>query len=219
MSDPTYPLFPIFAFLGFILALIPLPWHFEAWNSATCYYMIWASLACLNKFVNAVVWANNALDPAPVWCDISTRIIIGASVGIPAASLCINRRLYLIARLHAISVTRAEKRRAILVDSLICVLFPIICMVLAYVVQGHRFNIYEEIGCYPAIYNTLLAYFLVNWWPIVLGVISAVYCVLSLRAFALRRAQFNQFLAANKSLAGATSGSWPWRRPSSCSRS
>lgn len=47
---------------------------------------------------------------------------------------------------------------------------------LAYVVQGHRFNIYEEIGCYPAIYNTLLAYFLVNWWPIVLGVISAVYC-------------------------------------------
>lgn len=126
MSDPTYPLFPIFAFLGFILALIPLPWHFEAWNSATCYYMIWASLACLNKFVNAVVWANNALDPAPVWCDIcqyqilsleicnayfgiiATRIIIGASVGIPAASLCINRRLYLIARLHAISVTRAE---------------------------------------------------------------------------------------------------------------
>ncbi|KAI0920339.1 hypothetical protein AcV5_010105 [Taiwanofungus camphoratus] len=198
MSDPTYPLFPVFAFLGFVLALVPLSWHLEAWNSATCYYMIWASLACFNKFVNSVVWANSALNPAPIWCDISTRIIIGASVGIPAASLCINRRLYLIARVHAVSVTRAEKRRAILVDSLVCVLFPIVCMVLAYIVQGHRFNVYEEIGCYPAIYNTLPAYFLVNWWPVVLGVISAVYCSLSLRAFALRRAQFHEFLSSNK---------------------
>jgi len=199
MADPTYPLFPVFAFLGFVLALVPLPWHLQSWNSATCYYMIWASLACLNKFINSVVWADNALNPAPVWCDISTRIIIGASVGIPAASLCINRRLYLIAKVHAVSVTKADKRRSILIDSLICVLFPMLCMALAYIVQGHRYNIYEEIGCYPSIYNALPAYFLVNWWPIVLGLISAVYCFLSLRAFALRRAQFMQFLSSNQS--------------------
>ncbi|CCM02274.1 uncharacterized protein FIBRA_04359 [Fibroporia radiculosa] len=199
MSDPTYPVFPIFAFLGFTLALMPIPWHLEAWNSATCYYMIWASLACLNKFVNSLIWANNILDIAPVWCDISTRIIIGASVGIPAASLCINRRLYLIARVQAVSITTAEKKRAIFIDSIFCVLFPIICMVLAYVVQGHRYNIYEEIGCYPAIYNTIAAYFLVNWWPVVLGLISAVYCVLSLKAFTARRAQFKQFLTSGQS--------------------
>ncbi|KAH9943675.1 pheromone A receptor-domain-containing protein, partial [Amylocystis lapponica] len=178
---PSVPLFPIFAFIGFVLALVPLPWHFEAWNSATCYYMIWASLACLNQFVNSVVWANNALNPAPIWCDISTRIIIGASVGLPAASLCINRRLYNIARVQTVMVTAAEVSAC------------------SYVVQGHRFNIYEDIGCYPAIYNTLLAYFLVNWWPIVLGLISAVYCILSLRAFALRRAQFKEFLSSNNS--------------------
>ncbi|KAH9911223.1 fungal pheromone STE3G-protein-coupled receptor [Fomitopsis serialis] len=197
-SDPSYPLFPIFAFCGFVLAIVPLPWHLEALNSATCYYMIWASLACLNKFVNSLVWANNALDSAPIWCDVSTRIIIGASVGIPAASLCINRRLYLIARMGATTVTKAEKRRAILVDTLICVLFPIICMAFAFIVQGHRFNIYEEIGCYPDIYNTIAAYFLVNWWPVVLGLISACYCVLSLRSFYLRRAQFREFLSSSK---------------------
>ncbi|KAI0944381.1 pheromone B alpha 3 receptor [Taiwanofungus camphoratus] len=96
--------------------------------------MIWTSIACLNQFVNSVVWSSNVLNVALIWCDISTRITIGASVGIPAASLCINRRLYKIARLHAVTVTRSEKRRAILIDTLICVLFPIICMVFAYIV-------------------------------------------------------------------------------------
>ena len=70
-SDPTYPLLPVFAFLGFIVALIPLPWHLQAWNAGTCVYMIWASFACLIQFVNAIVWRDTALDYAPVWCDIS----------------------------------------------------------------------------------------------------------------------------------------------------
>ena len=70
MFDVTYPLFPIAAALGFVAVLTPLPWHLEAWNSGTCYYMIWVALACLNQFVNSVVWANDALNRAPVWCDI-----------------------------------------------------------------------------------------------------------------------------------------------------
>ncbi|EIW56740.1 fungal pheromone STE3G-protein-coupled receptor [Trametes versicolor FP-101664 SS1] len=199
MVDPTYPLFPLFAFLGFVLALVPLPWHLEAWNSATCYYMMWASLACLNEFVNCVVWARDAIDHAPAWCEISTRLTIAASVGIPAASMCINQRLYNISRVQAVMVTRAEKQRAVLIDSLICVLFPIIVVALSYIVQGHRYNILQELGCFPALYNTLLTYFLVNWWPLVLGLIASVYCVLSLLEFNRRRAQFNEFLASKSS--------------------
>lgn len=154
----------------------------------------------------------------------ATRIYIGASVGIPAASLCINRRLYKIARMHAVAVTRSEvrrlllvvrnlltitlqKRRAILIDSLICVAFPLVCIALcegqsridhsranvivAYIVQGHRFNIFEIIGCFPAIYNTVPAYPLVYMWPVAIGTVSAVYCSTS-RAIQL-------FLSANDS--------------------
>nr|AYF56466.1 pheromone receptor [Coriolopsis trogii] len=199
MVDPTYPLYPVFAFLGFFLALVPLPWHLEAWNSATCYYMLWASLSCLNQFVNAVVWARDAIDHAPVWCEISTRITIAASVGLPAASMCINQRLYNIARVQAVMITKAEKRRAVMIDTLICVLFPIIVVALSYVVQGHRYNILEELGCFPALYNTLLTYFLVNWWPLVFAFIASIYCALSLVAFNRRRAQFNEFLSSRKS--------------------
>ncbi|RDB18294.1 Pheromone B alpha 3 receptor [Hypsizygus marmoreus] len=198
--DPTYPLYPVFTFLGFLLVLIPLPWHLQSWNSGTCFYMMWASIACLNQFVNSVVWHGNALNTSPIWCEISIRIIMGASVGLPAASLCINRRLYSIASVRAVNVTRAEKSRAILIDSLICVLFPILYITWQYVIQGHRFNVLEDIGCYPALYNTLLAYFLSGMWPILIGLISMVYCILSLRCFVRQRIQFNQFLSANKSL-------------------
>lgn len=81
---------------------------------------------------------------------------------------------------------------------------------------GHRFDIYEEIGCYPAIYNVWLAYPLVLCWPIAIGLVSAVYCCkslvlillhktnlnlgLTLRAFWKRRPEFQILLAANSSM-------------------
>lgn len=78
-------------FIGFVLCMIPLPWHLEglyilplphtlsdapsdiAWNTGTCLYMIWTGLACLNQFINSVAWNTGVLDKAPVWCDICTR--------------------------------------------------------------------------------------------------------------------------------------------------
>ena len=70
MLGPLYPLFPIASFLGFFLVLLPLPWHLEAWNSGTCYYMMWTALACLNRFINSIMWANDAINRAPIFCDI-----------------------------------------------------------------------------------------------------------------------------------------------------
>ncbi|KAI0656224.1 STE3-domain-containing protein [Cubamyces menziesii] len=198
--DPTWPAYPIVSFLGFVIVLIPLPWHLQAWNSGTCYYMIWTALGCLNEFVNSVIFAQTAVNVAPVWCDISTRIIIGQSVGIPIASLCVSRRLYNISRVSSVMVTRAEKRRVILQDTLLCVLFPIICMVLSYIVQGHRFNVFENLGCYPAIYNTLPTYFLVYMWPILIGLVSSVYCIMSLVMLFKRHNQFREFLQSGSAL-------------------
>jgi pheromone a factor receptor len=124
--DPTYPLFPVFSFIGFVLCLIPLPWHLQAWNSGTCAFMIWTALSCLVGFVNSVVWSGNVNNPAPIWCDIcesptpvstrfllsiapsASKIIIGVSIGIPAATLCISRRLYSLTAVQTVSITRDD---------------------------------------------------------------------------------------------------------------
>ncbi|KAF9522216.1 STE3-like pheromone receptor [Crepidotus variabilis] len=187
LTDPTYPLHPILSFLGFALCLIPLPWHIQASNSATCAFMIWTALWCLNGFVNSVVWRANSSNPAPIWCDISTKFDIGASIGIPAAVLCISRRIYVLMSLNASSMTQREKRRMIILDVLICVGLPVVIMILHYIVQDHRFDILQDIGCYTVIYNTPLAYILVLVWPVILGLISLVYSSLSLRLFIICR--------------------------------
>ncbi|KAG6839829.1 hypothetical protein C0991_011256 [Blastosporella zonata] len=190
----------VISFIGFVMCAIPLPWHLEAWNTGTCLYMIWISLGCLNQFINATIWNGNAINSAPVWCDISTHFFLGLNVAIPCASLCINRRLYNIACVRSVTITKAEKRRAVLVDLAIGFGIPIIYMALQYIVQGHRFNIYEDVGCMPAIYNTTLAVAISLTPPVIIGCVSAVYSILAIRAFAKSRAQFKEFLSSNNNL-------------------
>ncbi|KAG5641424.1 hypothetical protein DXG03_005250 [Asterophora parasitica] len=73
-------------------------------------------------------------------------------------------------------------------------------MALQFIVQGHRYNIWEDIGCYPTTVNTPAAYPLSFVWPNVIGLISAGYCIMTLRAFMKRRAQFSEFLSSNSTL-------------------
>jgi len=199
MSYPNW-IYSMFAFIGFLLVTIPFPWHLEAWNTGTCLYMAWTGIACLMQFINSIVWNGNAYNPAPVWCDISTRLMIGSTVAIPAASLCINRRLYHIACVKSVTHSRAEKRRAVTVDLAIGLGLPMLEMILQYITQGHRYNIFEDIGCYPFTYNTWVAVLLVYLPPILIGLVSAVYCILSIRAFNQSRAQFKEILSSNSNL-------------------
>ncbi|KAI9571968.1 STE3-domain-containing protein [Boletus coccyginus] len=200
VADVPNWFFSTWAFIGFVLCMIPLPWHLEAWNTGTCLYMIWTGLACLNQFINSVVWNSDVINRAPVWCDISTHFMVASSVALPAASLCINRRLYQIASIQSVTKTRAQKRRDVIVDLSIGIGLPVIVMILHIVVQAYRFFIFEEVGCYPSTWNTYLTYPLYYTWPIVIGLVSATYCIGTIRELAIRRAQFKEFLAANKNL-------------------
>ncbi|KAG6329401.1 hypothetical protein ID866_9688 [Astraeus odoratus] len=203
MGDPPNWFFSTCAFIGFVFVTIPLPWHLEAWNTGTCLYMIWTGLGCLNQFINSVVWNSDVINKAPVWCDISTKFIVGSAVGIPASSLCINRRLYYIVSVDSVTKTRAEKRRDVLVDLGIGLGLPFLEMILHYIVQGHRFNIFEQVGCYPFTWNTPPAYALVFTWPVAIGLVSAYYCLRTIRELALRRAQFKELLSANRNMSSS----------------
>ncbi|KAJ7055539.1 STE3-domain-containing protein [Mycena amicta] len=189
--------FQTFAFIGFVLSFIPLPWHLEAWNVGTCLYMIWTGVACLVLFVNSIVWQNNVIDWSPTWCDLSTHFMNGFNLAIPATSLCINRRLYQIASVRSVTKTRAEKRRAIIIDLAIGLGLPLLQIPLQYIVQGHRYNIFEDIGCLGETYETPVAVVLFHLPPILIGCVSAVYCVLSIRAFYASRAQFKELLSSS----------------------
>lgn len=120
--------FSVFSGIGFILSVVPLWWHLESWNVGTCMYMIWTALGCLVHFVGSILWNGNAINWAPVWCDICTfrcwldrvhisdelypaiRIQLAVAVALPACGLCIIRRLYYIASPTTVTSTRTDVR-------------------------------------------------------------------------------------------------------------
>jgi pheromone a factor receptor len=57
------------------------------------------------------------------------RIQAALNVAVPAASLCINRRLYKIATIKTVTVTASEKRRNVMIDLLIGIGIPIVQMI------------------------------------------------------------------------------------------
>lgn len=124
------------------------------------------------------------------------RFTIGVSVGIPAALVCITRRLYLIASTESV-MTRQEKRRGQLVDLAIGLGIPVLQMILAIIPQGHRFDILEDVGCVPEFYLTWVYIVLVGCWPIVIGLISAGYAIMAIRTLTKKRAEFQAVLSGS----------------------
>jgi len=199
MAYPNW-LFSVCSFIGFLLCAIPLYWHLEASNVGTVLFMAWAGLGCLNFFINSVVWNSSIENVAPVWCDISTRFIVGLNVGIPAAALVITHRLFRIASSNAVLTTRAEKRRAIYVDLAIGLGIPILQMGLQIIVEGHRFDIFEEFGCLHNTYNVPPAFPITIIWPAVLDIVTVVFSVLNIRLFWKSSRQLREMLGSNKSV-------------------
>ncbi|KAI0283496.1 GPCR fungal pheromone mating factor [Russula brevipes] len=197
MQPPPNSVYTVFSFVGFVMCAIPFYWHLNAWNAGTCLYMAWTGLGCLVQCINSIVWNKNMIDKAPIYSDIAVRIRIGIAVAIPACSLCITRRLYKIATANVTMATGAEKRRAVVVDLLIGFGIPILQITAQYVVSGHRYDIFEDVGPYPVTVNMPPAYFLVWAWPAAIGAVSAIYGVRTIVAFYKRERRLGEMLSSS----------------------
>jgi pheromone a factor receptor len=65
---------PIFAFLAALLTLIPLPCQWRRGNVATVAIIAWAFVVDVVYGINATIWANNAFNAFPIWCDIGEEL-------------------------------------------------------------------------------------------------------------------------------------------------
>ncbi|KAJ7455551.1 putative fungal pheromone GPCR, STE3-type [Mycena latifolia] len=185
------------AFIACVLVLVPLPWHWRARNIPTLSIIAWLLLCNLTYGINAVIWAGNVEIVVPVWCDIATKLKIGATVGLPACCLCMALNLHAIAS----SLTPPKRdRRRVVVDLALCCGLPITIMALHYIVQGHRFDIVEDFGCRPAMYISVLSLLLVDLPPVIASFLALIYCGLALFFFFRRRVAFTHMLKDTNSV-------------------
>ncbi|KAI0250461.1 GPCR fungal pheromone mating factor [Lactifluus subvellereus] len=196
MPPPPNQLYTVFSFIGFVMCAIPMCWHLKARNIGTCLFMGWTGLGCLIQCINSIIWNKNMVNRAPVYCDIVTRIQVGLNAAIPASSLCIQRRLYKISTVQTSMVTRAGKRREVIIDLLIGLGIPILQMAAQYVVSGRRYVILEDFGPFHHTVLRLPTLPLFSAWPVAIGCVSLVYCVRTIYHLYKRQHQLNEIISS-----------------------
>ncbi|KAJ7661863.1 pheromone A receptor-domain-containing protein [Mycena rosella] len=187
------------AFIAAFSLFLALPWHWRARNVATLSIIFWLFAINLIFAIDSVMWANSIDIMALVWCDITTKLIIGSNFALPAACLCICIHLEQVSSIRVVRTTVADKRRRQLFEAFMCFGLPLLFMALHYIVQGHRFDIIEEYGCRPATYLSVASVFIVWIPPILMAVAALVFAGLALRHFMLRRITFAAHLDATHS--------------------
>ncbi|KAH7911853.1 GPCR fungal pheromone mating factor [Hygrophoropsis aurantiaca] len=194
-----YPALPFGAFLGAALVLIPLPWHWRARNIGTLAIIAWLFIMNMIYGINSIIWAGNVNNYIPVWCDITTKLIIGANTALPIATMCVCKHLELVSSNRRVRIDNIDKRRRIIFDSIMCFGVPLIFMALHYVVQGHRYDIIENFGCQPATYYSVPAVMIVWFPPLFFSVVTLGYASASLYHFVRRRISFAAHLQNSNS--------------------
>ncbi|KAM5538302.1 hypothetical protein V8D89_008033 [Ganoderma adspersum] len=195
----THPALPITAFIGAVLVLVPLPSHWRARNYATVSLVGWLFAIDIIYGINSSIWNDNVRIHLLVWCDITTKLIIGASIGLPAAAMCICKHLEAVASGRIVRVSHADKRRRMFFELAMCFLFPVVIMALHYIVQGHRFDVVEGFGCQPATYYSIPGVFIVWFPPLLFAAVSVIYASLALYHFIRHRVTFASVLQNSSS--------------------
>ncbi|KAJ7164083.1 GPCR fungal pheromone mating factor [Mycena filopes] len=194
-----HPEFAPVAFIAAFSLVLPLPWHWRAGNVATLSIMFWLFIANMIYAIDAVVWKGSIDIVGVVWCDISTKLIMGTNIALPAACLCICIHLEQVASVRLARTSQSDKRRRQIFELLMCFALPFLYMILHYIVQGHRFDIIEDYGCRPTVYFSVPSIILIWIAPIVLSLASIVFGGLALRHFIKRRISFAAHLDASHS--------------------
>ncbi|PVG02693.1 STE3-domain-containing protein [Serendipita vermifera] len=183
LSD-LYPAQQVLYALSLAAILFPAPSLFRKRNTGILLLMSWLFASQLCLLVNSIVWRGNIKDVAPFWCDFSTAILAIIGTAIACSTLVINRQLYRKTKVDTVQGdNQAEKRKQLLIDLGIGLGLPILDAGGHAIIQGHRYDIYEDVGCFPTIYNVTLAYPLYYIWPSVISIISAIYGGIALYRF------------------------------------
>ncbi|KAF7982263.1 hypothetical protein HWV62_29503 [Athelia sp. TMB] len=190
-----HPELPVGAFTAAALCLVPLPWHWRARNVSTISLIAWLFASNIIYGVDAIIWRDNAIVLVPIWCDITTKLLVGATVALPACCLCLCIQLERIASPRASGTSAADRTRRRYFDAFMCWGVPLIYMALHYVVQGHRFDIIEVLGCRPALYVSLASLLLQTLPPLLLAALTCAYAGAALLHFFRRRTTFASSLA------------------------
>ncbi|KAJ6505289.1 GPCR fungal pheromone mating factor [Mycena sanguinolenta] len=175
---------PIGALFACVLLLVPLPRHWRTRNIATLSMIAWLFMSNFTYGINAIIWSGRTHNVAPVWCDIVGKSHIGATAAGPATCLS------LVLQLWRVATSRPNNMKTFMLDLFLCWGYPGATMALHYIVQGHRFNIWEDFGCFHTTFVSIPAILLLYGPITLIGVLNFVFGGLAFYNFWQHRHSF-----------------------------
>ncbi|KIJ47226.1 hypothetical protein M422DRAFT_164127, partial [Sphaerobolus stellatus SS14] len=166
----------------------------QARSIPTIALSIWLFLTAFTRGINAIVWSSNVDIKLVAWCEITTRIHHMFVYGVPGAALCIMIQLESIASTRTASMTMEDKRRRKMVELFMCLILPLIMLPIYYIDQGHRYDLYEGLGCYPTYYGSWVSLIFVWLAPLFMSLISLALGMKVLYHFLRHRITFVSYL-------------------------
>jgi len=188
MIAPLYNtaiLLPVTAFPSWILCLPPLFWHFRQGNIAAGSLILWVCLINFFNSINPLIWPRDNLTDwwnGNIWCDINVRIQVGAIVGTTASTAMIVRKLAKVmdTSTMTVSTSRNSKIKEQALEIAWCWLYPLVLIIMYYVVQPVRYLIYSIQGCLTAYDTSWPSIVLSFMWAPITTLVAACYAGKSL---------------------------------------
>ncbi|KAJ7930531.1 GPCR fungal pheromone mating factor [Mycena leptocephala] len=128
----------------------------------------------------------------------ATKLKIGGDIALPVSALALALQVH--------RITLQKSRLGIWLELGICVGFPVLIMILHTIVQGHRFDIYEDFGCNPAIFLSTASIIILDIPPLIAAALALVYCILALLNFSRQRQAFIRMLRDSQGAGLSKSG-------------
>lgn len=184
-----------------LLLIPPFAWHSQSKNVPAMVLIIWLLVMDVSIIVSAAIWSGEDFVSrwdGKGWCDIVTKLQVGASVGVSCAVSSIAYNLHAVLKADTVLLEASSWRR-ICRDLAMCLVAPVVVMALSYLAQTYRFGIARYNGCLNLMSPTWATTVFYTMWPFVASVVGAVYASMVLYIFYRKRKDVGDILHCTNS--------------------
>lgn len=179
----------------------PLAWHSKTRNTPAIILIVWLILMDVKLIVDAAIWGGSDFATKWAgygWCDIMTKLQVGANVGISCTVANIAYNLHAILKADSV-LPEPNSRKKIFTDLSISLITPVVVMGLSYLVQVFRYGIFRYNGCQSMLSPTWLTVLAYTVWMFLWSMVGFIYAVLLLYVFYRKRKDVKDILHCTSS--------------------
>ncbi|KAF2005461.1 STE3-domain-containing protein [Amniculicola lignicola CBS 123094] len=206
-ASNTYPLYPnaiilpALAFPAWLLCIPPFIWHWSQRNIAAASLILWTIVVNFFNSINPLIWPRDNVDEwwdGNVWCDVHARIQVAITVAMAACVAMIMRRLANVMDTRNITLSPSKnfKRKERALECFWCWGYPLLMVILYWIVQPVRYFIFSISGCLAGFDESWLSIVLVWMWGPITMIVAAYYAGLLMFRLQRYRREFHSLIAA-----------------------